>query len=64
MPPEIHFLFWAVFLKSFLNDIFLKELISSVKNDANELIYNTETNSHILKSNLWLPKGKGQGGVN
>ena len=28
------------------------------KNNTDELIYNTETNSQILKSNLWLPKGK------
>ena len=29
-----------------------------LKNDTKELIYKTETNSQILKSNLWLPKGK------
>ena len=28
------------------------------KNDINELTYKTETDSHILKTNLWLPKGK------
>ena len=28
------------------------------KNDTNELIYKTETDSQILKTNLWLPKGK------
>ena len=26
------------------------------KNDTNELIYKTETDSHTLKTNLWLPK--------
>ena len=31
------------------------------KNDTNELIYKTETDLQILKTNLWLPKGK-QGG--
>ena len=30
-------------------------------NDINELIYKTETHSQILKTNLWLPKGKGEG---
>ena len=29
-----------------------------VKNDTNELIYKTETDSQISKSNLWTPKGK------
>ena len=29
-----------------------------IKNDINELFYKTETDSQILKSNLWLPKGK------
>ena len=28
------------------------------KNDTNELIYKTETDSKISKINLWLPKGK------
>ena len=31
---------------------------SNLKNDTNELTYKTETDSHISKSNLWLPKGK------
>ena len=30
----------------------------SSKNDTNELIYKTETDSKTLKTNLWLPKGK------
>ena len=30
-------------------------------NDINELIYKTETDSQISKTNLWLPKGKGGG---
>ena len=31
----------------------------------NELIYKTEADSQISKSNLWLPKGKhGRGGIN
>ena len=29
-----------------------------LKSDTNELIYKTETDLHILKTNLWLPKGK------
>ena len=29
------------------------------KNDTNELIYKTETDSQTSKTNLWLPKGKG-----
>ena len=37
--------------------------VESKKNDTNELIYKTETNSQISKTNLWLPKGKrGVGG--
>ena len=27
----------------------------------NELIYKTETDSQTLKTNSWLPKGKGRG---
>ena len=33
----------------------------NLKNDINELIYKTETDSQTQKTNLWLPKGKGQG---
>ena len=29
-----------------------------IKNDTNKLIYETETDSQISKSNIWLPKGK------
>ena len=37
----------------------------SKENDTNELIYKTETDSQIQKTNLWLPKGKGPwGGIN
>ena len=28
-------------------------------NDSDEFIYKTETDSQTLKTNLWLPKGKG-----
>ena len=31
------------------------------KKDANKLICRTETDSHILKTNLWLSKGTGGG---
>ena len=34
-----------------------------LKNDTNALIYTTEIDSQTLKTNLWLPKGKG-GGIN
>ena len=30
----------------------------SLKNETNELIYRTETDSQTSKKNLWLPKGK------
>ena len=30
----------------------------NLKNDTNELIYKTETDSQTSKTNLWLPKGK------
>ena len=32
------------------------------KNDTNELIYKTEIDLPTWKMNLWLPKGKGDGG--
>ena len=31
----------------------------NLKNNTNELIYKTETDSPMWKTNLWLPKGKG-----
>ena len=34
------------------------------KNDTNEFIYKTEIESQTLRTNLWLPKGKGKGGIN
>ena len=38
--------------------------IQFLKNDKNELIYKTETDLQISKTNLWLPKGThgGRGG--
>ena len=33
--------------------------VESKKNDTNELIYKIETDSQTQKTNLWLPKGKG-----
>ena len=33
----------------------------NLKDDTNELIYETETDSRTSKTNLWLPKGKGGG---
>ena len=30
-----------------------------LKNNTNESIYKTETDSQTQKTNLWLPKGKG-----
>ena len=36
-----------------------------LKNNTNELIYKTETDSQRWKTNLWLPKGKGgEGWIN
>ena len=35
--------------------------VGAPKNDANVLIYTTETDSQTLKANLWLPKGKDWG---
>ena len=32
--------------------------MESLKNDTNELVYKTEADLQILKTNLWLPKGK------
>ena len=34
------------------------------KNDINELIYKTEKDLQISKTNVWIPKGKGRGGIN
>ena len=36
----------------------------NLKNDTNELIYKTEIDSQIQKTNLWLPKGKRKGRKN
>ena len=33
----------------------------NLKNGTNELIYKTETYPHSEKTNLWLPKGEGEG---
>ena len=30
------------------------------KDDTNELIYKRETDSQTQKTNLWIPKGKGE----
>ena len=38
--------------------------MESKKNDTNELINKTETDSQTQKTNLWLPKGKGGEGIN
>ena len=35
--------------------------VESKRNDTNGLIYKTETDSQTLKTNLRLPKGKGEG---
>ena len=35
----------------------------NLKYDTDELNQETETDSQIQKANLWLPKGKGCGGV-
>ena len=35
-----------------------------LKNGTNELIYKIETDSQTLKTDLWLPKGKGGGRIN
>ena len=34
----------------------------NLRNDTNELIYKTETDSQTQKINLWLPEGKEGGG--
>ena len=38
--------------------------IWNLKKDTNELIYKTEIDSQTKKTNVWLPKGKGGGGIN
>ena len=45
------------------NTIWYHLYVESKKNDINELIYKTKTDSQTSKTNLWLPKGKGGGGV-
>ena len=35
--------------------------MENLKTDTNELLYKTDTDSQIYKTNLWLPKGKGNG---
>ena len=39
-------------------------LIYGSKNDANELVYKIEIDSQTQKTNLLLPKGKGEAGIN
>ena len=34
----------------------------NLKYDTNKLIYETETDSQTQRTDLWLPRGKGQGG--
>ena len=34
------------------------------KNGINELIYKTEIESQMWKTNLWLPRGRGGEGIN
>ena len=36
--------------------------LKSKKDDTNDFIYRTETDSQTSKTNLWLLKGKGEGG--
>ena len=36
--------------------------MQTLKNNTNECICKTEADSQIQKTNLWLPKGKGDGG--
>ena len=38
--------------------------MGNLRNDVNELIYKTETDSQTQRTNLHLPKGKGGGEVN
>ena len=38
--------------------------MQNLKNDTKELIYKTETDPQAWKTNLWLSKGKGRGGIN
>ena len=33
----------------------------NLKKDTNELIYKTQIDPQTQKTNLWLPKGKGEG---
>ena len=35
----------------------------TLKYDTNELIYERETDSHTQRTNLWLPRGRGSGGM-
>ena len=43
-----------------ISDIILTTYLDAKKNDTNELIYKTETDSQI-KIKTWLPKGMGRG---
>ena len=36
----------------------------NLKNNTNEFIYKTESDSQTQKVNLWLPKGKWRGRIN
>ena len=64
-----HIKTWEIQLKQYLGNMLsliriVKKKMES-KNNTNECICKTETDSQIQKTNLWLPKGRGkQGGTN
>ena len=41
---------------------YIVSVTCGILKETNELIYKTETDSQTQKTNLWLPKGKWQGG--
>ena len=52
---------YTVFSEMSEKDIYDITYVWNLKNNTNEYIYKTETDSQTYKTNLWLSKGKGGG---
>ena len=56
---------YTVFSEMSEKDIYDITYVWNLKNNTNEYIYKTETDSQTYKTNLWLSKGKErQAGIN
>ena len=61
MPPTATWMDLQIILLSEVSQgqiLYYIAYMWNLENDANELIYKTETDSQTQKTSLWLPKGK------